>query len=162
MDIKPVSFSRSVYTDIILPGQTNYHGTVFGGQLLQSVDKIATIAAMRHSQRGVVTASSEAQFLCPVGLGEAIELTAAVIWTHRSSMEIYVTGQVENLRTGNKREALIVHLTFVALDDEGKPTPVPGVLPETEEEKRLYAIGEARYLERKRKKEKEKEKAKQH
>lgn len=150
-EAKSVSHSRSVYTDIILPGQTNYHGTVFGGQLLQSVDKVATIAAMRHSQRGVVTASCEAQFLCPVGLGEAIELTASVIYTHRSSMEIQVIGQVENLHTGVKKEALIVLLTFVGLGENDKPTPVPAVIPETKEEERLFKLGEERYQERKRK-----------
>jgi len=151
-NVKSVSHSRTVITDIILPGQTNYHGTVFGGQLLQSVDKAATIAAMRHSESGVVTAACEAQFLRPVGLGEAIELTASVIWTHRTSMEIQVRGKVENLLSGMKREAFIAHLTFVALDDDGKPTAVPGLLIETEEEKQLFALGEARYAERKRKK----------
>jgi acyl-CoA hydrolase len=149
LEARTVKESRSVSTDIILPGQTNYHGTVFGGQLLQSVDKIATIAAMRHSRRSVVTASSEAQFLCPVGLGEAIELTASVIWTHRSSMEIQVVGIVENMHTGIKKQALIVFLTFVGLDENNKPSQVPEVIPETEEEHRLFKLGESRYHDRK-------------
>jgi acyl-CoA hydrolase len=153
LNAKPSRMSRTVITDIILPGQTNYHGTVFGGQLLQSVDKAATIAAMRHSRSAVVTASSEAQFILPVGLGEAIELTASVIWSHRTSMDIYVVGQVENLLNGIKKEAFTAHLTFVAVDEHGKPKQVPALLPETEEESRLYQLGEDRYAERKRKRE---------
>jgi len=153
LEARPPRLSRTVITDIILPGQTNYHGTVFGGQLLQSVDKAATIAAMRHCRSAVVTASSEAQFLLPVGLGEAIELTASVIWSHRTSMDIYVVGQVENLLNGVKKEAFTAHLTFVAVDEHGKPRQVPPLAPETEEELRLHALGEARYAERKRKRE---------
>jgi len=149
IEAKTVSQSRTISTDIILPGQTNYHGTVFGGTLLQSVDKVATIAAMRHSQRPVVTASSEAQFISPVGLGEAIELTASVIWTHRSSMEIQVTGIVEDLLTSVKKQAVIVFLTFVGLDENHKPAQVPELIPETDEEKRLFKLGESRYHERK-------------
>ncbi|WP_442604087.1 acyl-CoA thioesterase [Paenibacillus sp. KN14-4R] len=152
MTTKHPSESRSIVTELIMPGQTNYHGTVFGGQLFHSVDSIASIAAMRHSNGGVVTASCEAlQFLCPVNIGEAIEITAAVIWTHRSSMELYVTGIAENLFTGEKRNALTAHLIFVALDEKGKSRPVPQIVPETEEEQRLFKLGEARYAERKRK-----------
>ncbi|MCR8641345.1 acyl-CoA thioesterase [Paenibacillus sp. N1-5-1-14] len=144
--------SRSIVTELIMPGQTNYHGTVFGGQLFHSVDKIASIAAMRHSNGGVVTASCEAlQFLCPVNIGEAIEITASVIWTHRSSMELYVTGVAENLYTGEKRDALTAYLIFVGLDDQGKSRPVPSIVPETEDEQRLFEVAEARYVERKRK-----------
>jgi len=150
---KPARMSRSVVSDIIFPSDTNYHGTMFGGVVMQYIDKIATIASMRHSRRGVVTASSDSlDFLAPVKVGEAILLEAFVSWTHRSSMEVYVKVESENLFTGERKTTATSFLTFVALDEHGKPTPVPGVLPETDEEKRLYDSAKERYEARARRK----------
>jgi len=150
LQAKPVSESRTVMTEIVFPPDTNYHGTVFGGKVMEYIDKAATIAGMRHSRRPVVTASNDSlDFLAPVKLGEAIVLEAFVTWTHRSSMEIFVKVMSENLYTGEKKLTATCFTTFVALDESGKPTPVPGVIPQTEEEKRLYEGAEARYLARK-------------
>lgn len=152
-EAKPASMSRTTMTDIIFPSDTNYHGTMFGGVVMRYIDKIATIASMRHSKRGVVTASSDSlDFLAPVKVGEAILLEAFVSWTHRSSMEVYVKVESENLFTGERKTTATSFLTFVALDDQGKPTPVPAVIPETEEERRLFASAEERYLARKKRK----------
>lgn len=146
MEAKPVSQSRSMMTDIIFPSDTNYHGTMFGGVVMRYIDKIATIASMRHSRRGVVTASSDSlDFLAPVKVGEAIMLEAFVTWTHRSSMEVFVRVESENLLTGERKTTATSFLTFVALDEDGKPTPVPPVIPETDEEKRLHESAPERY-----------------
>lgn len=157
MEAKPTSISRSIMTEVIFPLDTNYHGTVFGGKIMEYIDKIATIASMRHCRRGVVTASSDSlDFLSPVHLGEAIELEAFVSWTHRSSMEVYVRVVAENMFTGDRRTTATSFITFVALDDEGRPTPVPAVIPETEREMRLYESAPVRYeARRKRKAERE-------
>ncbi|MBD0383127.1 acyl-CoA thioesterase [Paenibacillus sedimenti] len=150
MEAKPARLSRTVLTEIILPADTNYHHTVFGGRVMQYIDKVATIASMRHSRKGVVTASSDSlDFFAPVKLGEAIQLEAFVTWTHRSSMEVYVKVESENLLTGEKKTTATSYLTFVALDETGQPCPVPAIIPETEEEKRLFETAEARYEARK-------------
>jgi len=141
-------------TEIVFPPDTNYHGTIFGGKVMEYIDRVATIAGMRHSRRPVVTVANDSlDFLAPVRLGEAIILEAFVTWTHRTSMEIYVKVQAENLYTGEKRLTAECFTTFVALDDDGKPTPVPQVFPETEEEQALFAGGPERYERRKRRKE---------
>ncbi|MCZ8515903.1 acyl-CoA thioesterase [Paenibacillus filicis] len=153
MEPKPVSASRSIMTDIIFPSDTNYHGTLFGGVVMKYVDKIATIASMRHSRKGVVTASSDSlDFLAPVKVGEALLLEAFVSWTHRSSMEVYVKVESENLSTGERKTTATSFLTFVALDEDGKPTPVPPVFPETPEERALFDTAEERYEARKKRK----------
>ncbi|MEW9698791.1 acyl-CoA thioesterase [Paenibacillus sp. SI8] len=150
MEAKPARLSRTVLTEIILPADTNYHHTVFGGRVMQYIDKVATIASMRHSRKGVVTASSDSlDFFAPVKLGEAIQLEAFVTWTHRSSMEVYVKVESENLLTGEKKTTATAYLTFVALDETGQPCPVPMIIPETEEEKRLFESAAARFEARK-------------
>jgi acyl-CoA hydrolase len=136
-------------TDIIFSAETNYHDTVFGGRVMYFMDRVATIASMRHSRKRVVTASSSLDFHAPVKLGDIIQLEAFVAWANRSSMEVYVKVEAEDVLTGTKTVSATAFLTFVALDENGKPTPVPAVLPETEEEKRLYDLGQARYEERK-------------
>jgi acyl-CoA hydrolase len=150
VEAKPARLSRTVLTEIILPADTNYHHTVFGGRVMQYIDKVATIASMRHSRKGVVTASSDSlDFFAPVKLGEAIQLEAFVTWTHRSSMEVFVKVESENLLTGEKKTTATSYLTFVALDENGQPTSVPAIIPESDEEKRLFETAEARYEARK-------------
>lgn len=149
LDAKPISHSRSVMTQIVFPSDTNNHGTMFGGTLMQYIDKIAAIAAMRHCNLSVVTASTDSlDFVSPIRSGEAVVLEAIVTWTHRSSMEIYVVARAENLFTGDRRVTVTAFLTFVALDKDGKPTPVPQVVPETEEERRLHESAPERYEQR--------------
>lgn len=135
MEAKRVSESRTFMTDLVLPPDTNVHGTIFGGRVMAYIDKIASITAMRHCRRAVVTASSDSlDFLAPIKVGEAIQLEAFVTWTHQTSMEIFCRIQSENLLTGEQRLTATSYLTFVALDDQGKPVVVPPVLPETDEE----------------------------
>ncbi|GAA0361064.1 acyl-CoA thioesterase [Bacillus horti] len=152
---KPVHESRTLLTDLIFPPDTNHHHTVFGGKVMAYVDKIACIAAMRHCRKPVVTVSSDSfDFLAPIKTGEAINLEAYVTWTHRTSMEIYIKVEAENLLTGEKRVTSRAYLTMIALDEEGKPTAVPQVIPETEEEIKQHEQAKKRYeLRRKRKQE---------
>jgi acyl-CoA hydrolase len=150
---KSISESRTLLTDLVFPPDTNHHHTIFGGKVMAYVDKIACIAAMRHCRKPVVTVSSDSfDFLAPIKTGEAIHLEAYVTWTHRTSMEVFVKVEAENLLTGEKRLTARAYLTFIALDENGKPTPVPPVIPETEEEKKHHAHAEERYALRQKRK----------
>ncbi|GED34334.1 acyl-CoA thioesterase [Brevibacillus centrosporus] len=143
---KTVSESRTVMTDLVFPPDTNHLHTIFGGKVMAHVDKIACIAAMRHCRRAVVTVSSDSfDFLAPIKTGEAINLEAYVTWVHKTSMEVFVKVESENLLTAERRLTARAYLTFIALDDEGKPTAVPQVIPETDEEKSQYEHAEERY-----------------
>lgn len=150
---KRASESRTLLTDLVLPSDTNHHHTIFGGKVMAYIDKIACIAAMRHCRKPVVTASSDSvDFLAPIKAGEAIYLEAYVTWAHRTSMEVFVKVEAENLLTGERRVTAHAYLTFVALDESGKPTSVPAVIPETEEEKQQCRDAEERYMLRKKRK----------
>lgn len=144
---KPAGESRTIMTQLIFPLDTNHHDTMFGGKLMEYMDKVAAIAAMRHARMQVVTASTDSlDFLAPIQVGEVIEVEAFVTWTNRSSMEIYVTVNSENLYSGVRKTTVTAFFTFVALDDNGKPASVPAVIPETEEEKQLHATAPERYM----------------
>jgi acyl-CoA hydrolase len=138
-DIRPVSRSRSIMTELVFPTDTNHHGTMFGGTLMKYIDKISAIAAMRHAGKPVVTASTDSlDFLSPIRLGEAVELEAYVTSTRRSSMEVYVVFRAENLFKGERRITVTAFSTFVAVDEQGKPSPVPSIQPENEAERKLF------------------------
>lgn len=148
----PIQQSRTFLTDLVFPPDTNHHNTIFGGKVMAYVDKIACIAAMRHCRKPVVTASSDSfDFLAPIKTGDAINLEAYVTCAHRTSMEVFVKVERENLLTGEKQLTARAFLTMLAIDEDGKPVPVPQVQPETEEEKRQYVQAQARYIERKNK-----------
>ncbi|KYP82125.1 acyl-CoA thioesterase [Ferroacidibacillus organovorans] len=139
MEAKPVSASRTTMSDLVLPPDTNNHGTIFGGRVMAYVDKLASITAMRHARMPVVTASSDSlDFLAPIRVGEAIILEAFVTCTYKTSMEIFCKIESENLLTGERRLTGASYLTFVGLGPDGKPATVPPVYPETDEEKRHY------------------------
>ncbi|MBD2869787.1 acyl-CoA thioesterase [Paenibacillus arenilitoris] len=143
---KPASRSRTLMTQLIFPLDTNPHHTMFGGKLMEYMDKVAAIAAMRHARGQVVTASTDSlDFLAPIRVGEVIEVEAFVTWTNRSSMEIYVSVESENLFTGDRQKTVTAFFTFVALDERGKPVAVPPVVPETEEEIKLHASAPERH-----------------
>jgi acyl-CoA hydrolase len=149
MDAKPASRSRSIQTMLVFPGETNYHGTMFGGNVMKQIDEICVVAAMRHSGSRVVTASADSfDFLSPIRMGEAIELEAFVTWTRRTSMEVVCVVRAENPETGERRTATTCFVTFVAVDGEGKPTAVPAVLPETDLERKLHESAPERYEQR--------------
>ncbi|MEB3329947.1 MAG: acyl-CoA thioesterase [Candidatus Sericytochromatia bacterium] len=127
--------SRVEMAEHVLPNDTNPHGTIFGGRVMALVDLAATIAASRHSRRAVVTAAiDELRFLAPIKLGHIVLLEAQVNEAFSTSMEIGVTVSSENPITGERRLTTTAYATFVALDDLGKPTAVPPLLAETEDE----------------------------
>ncbi|MBW7454426.1 acyl-CoA thioesterase [Paenibacillus sepulcri] len=140
------SESRSTMMQLIFPSDTNYHGTMFGGKVMEYMDKIAAITSMRHARKPVVTASTDSlDFVAPIRVGEVIEVEAFITWTHKSSMEVFVKVQTENVYTGERKTAVTAFFSFVALDETGKPTGVPVVIPETDEEKALHASAPGRY-----------------
>lgn len=153
MNAKKVSESRTIKTSLILPNNANYHGSVFGGDVLSMVDEVASITAMRHCRMPVVTASIDSfDFLAPAKVSNTLHLEAFIASTGRTSMEIIVKVSSENLMTGRSSLTGVSFLTFVALDAEGKPTPVPEVIPESEEEKRLFdSAGERQKIRKDRK-----------
>jgi acyl-CoA hydrolase len=137
-------------TQIVFPSDTNSLGTMFGGKVMEYIDKIGAIASTRHARKPVVTASSDSlDFLEPIRLGEAIIIEAFVTWTHRSSMEVYVKVQSENLLTGEFKLTATSFLIYVALDENGRPAPVPPIIPETPEETALFQSAPERYERRK-------------
>lgn len=139
MESKPCSASLSIRNSHVLPPDTNSHGTLFGGKLMAYIDDIAAIAATRHARKPVVTASTDSvDFLHPVYEGYTICLEAFVTWTSNTSMEVFVKAVTENLLTGDRKVCTTAFITMVALDENNKPTPVPDVYPETEEQKWLY------------------------
>ena len=136
---KPVRDSTSEYSEIALPNDANGLGNVLGGKVMHLVDLAAAMAALRHSRNPVVTAAVDSlHFIHPVRIGELIVLRSSVNRVFRTSMEVGVTVETENLLTGEKRHTCSAYLTFVAVDRNGKAIPVPPVIPETEEEKRRY------------------------
>ena len=150
---KKASESRTLMTQLIFPLDTNHYDTMFGGKLMEYMDKVSAIAAMRHARSRVVTASTDSlDFLAPIHVGEVIEVEAFVTWTNRSSMEIYVSVTSENLYTGVRTTMVTAFFTFVALSEEGKPIPVASIIPESELEKKLFATAPERHQLRKKRK----------
>ncbi len=122
--------SRVETAQLVLPGLTNVHGTIFGGILMQWIDIAAGIAAARHSGGPVVTASMDRlHFLDPVQLGEVVVLQAQVNFAARTSMEVGVRVMCENQTTFTRRQTTRAYLTFVAVDENGRPRPVPRAAP---------------------------------
>ncbi len=139
MEGKPVRDSASEYSELALPNDANGLGNVLGGTVMHLVDLAAAISAIRHARRPAVTASVDSlQFLHPVHIGELIVLRASVNRVFHTSMEVGVRVVTEKLITGERRHTCSAYLTFVAIDDNGKPVPIPPVIPETEDEKRRY------------------------
>jgi acyl-CoA hydrolase len=129
----------------IFPNDLNSEYTVFGGLVMGLCDRTALIVAERHSGHACVTAAVDSlDFLAPAHSGETLVLKAAINRAWRSSMEIGVNGAAENSFLGDTRHVVSAYLTFVALDENGSPIPVPPVLPETEVERRRFEAAEER------------------
>jgi acyl-CoA hydrolase len=136
---KPVRESVSEYAELALPNDANGLGNLLGGKVMHLVDLAAAMAAMRHARMPVVTASVDSlHFLHPVHISELMILRSSVNRVFRSSMEVGVKVETENLMTGQRLHTCSAYLTFVALGEDRRATPIPPVIPETEEEKRRY------------------------
>ncbi|MGA2211958.1 MAG: acyl-CoA thioesterase [Bryobacteraceae bacterium] len=137
--------SISEYSEFALPTDANTLGNVLGGKVMHLVDLAAALAAVRHARCSVVTASvDQMSFLHPVHIGQLIVLRSSVNRVFRTSMEVGVRVEVENLFTGHIQHTSSAYLTFVALDKTGKRIPIPPVIPETDQEKRRFAEAEER------------------
>lgn len=150
MDAKTCNESRVVRTGRIFPNDVNNHNTLFGGKLMSDMDMVASISAVRHARKEVVTASTDSvDFLSPITQQDSVCIESFVTGTGTSSMEVFVKVIAENLITGNRKIAATAFLTFVALDEDGRPTKVPEIIPETEEERKLFETGKDRAEKRK-------------
>ena len=130
--------SHTEMTEIVLPNDTNTHGRALGGVVLHWMDVCGAIAAMRFANEGVVTASMEhVDFKRPIDLGEVEVVEAYVYDTGRTSLDVTVEVRAENPRTDTERATTSSFFTFVAVDDDGEPTPVPDLDCPTEGERRL-------------------------
>ncbi|AIQ34341.1 MULTISPECIES: acyl-CoA thioesterase [Paenibacillus] len=128
--------SRVFKTGRVFPNDVNNHKTLFGGKLMSGIDEVASISAMRHCRANVVTASTDSvDFLRPIRPTDSVCFESFVSWTGRTSIEVFVKIISENLYTGERAVAATSFLTFVAVGEDGTPTPVPAIIPETDEEK---------------------------
>ena len=142
---KRVCESASEYSELALPNDANGLGAVLGGKVMHLVDLAGAMAAMRHARKPVVTAAVDGlQFLHPVRIGELIILRSSVNRVFRTSMEVGVHVETEDLMTGEHLHTCSAYLTFVALDEHGKATPIEAVIPESMEEMRRYREAGAR------------------
>src|ERR1017187_9577047 len=127
--------SQVITTQLVLPNDTNGLGNLLGGTLMHWIDIAAAIAAQRHADRVCVTASvDELNFHYPVRLGDVVTLQASVNRAFRTSMEIGVVVTAESRSGHDSRRANNAYLTFVAIDELGKPVDVPAVIPESQDE----------------------------
>jgi len=131
--------SVAVVSELMMPHQVNNLGHVFGGELLSMVDRAAAVAAMRYSGRATVTVSIDrVDFKEPIYTGELVTCTARVNFVGRTSMEVGVRVEAENLLSGEKRHTNTCFLTFVAIDSDHRPCPVPPLdLSDPEDERRF-------------------------
>ena len=151
MKPRPVRDSLSEVADLMFPPDANMHGTVFGGKVLQMVDKAASVCAMRHSGKPVVTVAMErVEFLVPIRVGTFLIASARVHHTGRTSMEIGVDVYAEDMPGGRRVHTNSCLVTMVAVDAQGRPDPVPPLLLETPEEKERWSAAEQRRQARRR------------
>jgi acyl-CoA hydrolase len=133
---KPVRASRITLSQLMHPEHANLLGNVHGGWVMKLVDEAGALACMRHAQRKVVTVAIDSLvFRQPIRIGDLVILKAEVSYTGRTSMEVAVEVLAENPITGEQTHTNTAYLVYVALDDEGRPTAVPPLQAETEEEK---------------------------
>jgi acyl-CoA hydrolase len=161
---KTVKESQHESSELMMPQDANNLGHIFGGVVLSLMDKTAAIAAFRHSRASVVTASIDrVDFREPIHLGDLVIMKASVNYVGRTSMEVGVHVEAEELLTGRRRHTNSAYLTFVAVDRAGRPIEVPGLIPETEDERRRYEAAKerrARRLEEREREERQREEQK--
>lgn len=141
--VKESAIENQVYE--IFPNDLNPRGTIFGGRVLELIDILGGIAARRHSEKICVTASMDSiDFVAPAKTGDILILKAAVNNAWKTSCEVGVKVFVEDPKTKARKHLASAYLTFVALDDTGKPALVPKIIPKTKQEKRRSQEAEER------------------
>jgi acyl-CoA hydrolase len=143
--VRRVSQSQHETSEIMMPQHANNLGHVFGGVVLAMMDKAAAVAALRHARMTCVTASIDrVDFREPIHLGDLVVMKASVNYVGRSSMEVGVRVEAEDLLSGRRRHTNSCYLTFVAVDRAGRPVEVAGLLPESPDEIRRFNAAAAR------------------
>ena len=141
----PMSSTQVTMMEIVMPNEANSMGNVFGGRVMSLIDIAGAMSALRLCRMPVVTASVDRiDFRAPIRVGEFIILHANVNYTGRTSLEVGVKVIGEHPLTGERTHTSTAYLTYVALDPEGKPAPIPQVVPETEEEQAWHAAAQER------------------
>lgn len=141
------SITRTVISQIMLPNQANVAGNVHGGEIMKIMDSTAYATARRYARANVVTARvDELEFHKPIMIGDLLICTADITFVGRSSMEVMVRVDVEDLENeSGPQEALSAYFTIVALDRNMKPQAIPALSPTTSEKKALFIEGQQRY-----------------
>jgi acyl-CoA hydrolase len=142
---KPVSESQHETSELMMPHHANNLGHVFGGVMLSMMDKTAAVAAFRHCRMNVVTASIDrVDFREPIHVGDLVVMKASVNYVGRTSMEVGVRVEAEELLSGRRRHTNSCYLTFVAVDRNGRPIEIPGLVAETPDQLRRFQAAEQR------------------
>ncbi len=145
MEPKPVAASKTVMSRTMLPSDANPSVNVHGGEIMRLIDECAGAAATRHARSRVVTARiDELSFVAPVYVGHLVTAKASVNHVGRTSMEVGVRVEAEDMLTGTVAHVASAYLVFVAIDDDGRPVPLTPLIAETPEEERRMAAAEAR------------------
>lgn len=139
MDAKRASESLTIMTELVLPNDTNVFTNLMGGRLMYWMDIAAALSAHKHCNAPVVTASVDnISFENPIRLGNVVHIEAKITRTFNTSMEVHLRVWGEDLTQQYRYKSNEAYYTFVALDPNRKPRPVPPILPETDEEKKLF------------------------
>ena len=150
MKKKTVKNTHVIMHELILPNDTNLLGNVLGGRVMHLMDMCAAMSAYKHARTAVVTASVDRlDFLAPAKMGEIMILKSSVNYTGKSSMEVGVRIVSENPKTGDIYHTSSAYLTFVSLNENGKPKRVDNINPENNNEIRRFNEGKIRHEERK-------------
>ena len=144
-DPVPTEESKVTLARVMGVMDANNYGDVHGGVIMRAVDEAGAVAAVRHSNGPAVTAfMDQMAFLEPVKLGDLLTTQAQVNWTGRTSMEVGVRVTVQRMSVEGEIHVASAHLVFVAIDKEGKPRPVPPVLPQTERDRLRFQEAQIR------------------
>lgn len=145
LESRTVRETQHETSQLMLPQHSNNLGLVFGGVILAMMDTASAVCAIRHARSTCVTASVDrVDFREPIHLGDLVIMKCSVNYVGRTSMEVGVRVEAEDLQTGNRRHTNSCYLTFVAIDRNGRPIEVPRLTPETEDEVRRYEAAKAR------------------
>lgn len=145
MSDKRVKDSQITLNQLMLPYHTNPMGSIHGGEIMRLVDETGGLCAIRHAQQPVVTLAIDSMtFHSPVYVGDLVSFSASLNWVGRSSMEVGVRVTAENPLTGELTHTNSAFVVYIALDEAGRPTEVPRLILETQEERRRWAEAEAR------------------
>lgn len=143
--MKSIRDSATTLTELMIPSYANFGGKVHGGVILSLMDKVAYVCATKHAEQYCVTASvGGVNFLAPVDVGDLVSLKASVNYVGKSSLIVGIRVIAENFKTKTVKHTNSSYFTFVAIDEDGKPSKVPGLQLETETDIRRFAMGKLR------------------